>query len=213
MPQSAALGQAPVAAVDSLLNLSNVACQRGGRLLWRGLSFALPRGGLIHVRGVNGCGKSSLLRLAAGFLPPVAGTVARGADAGLVDEAHALDSDRPLATALSFWADIGGSSTPQVSDALARTGIAHLANVPVHMLSTGQKKRAALARLLIADAPLWLLDEPANGLDDDGFVMLGGLIAEHRTSGGAILLASHQSLPVIDAVPLTLADFALGEGA
>ncbi len=178
--------------------------------MWRGLSFDLSGGGLVHVRGLNGCGKSSLLRLAAGFLPPVAGTVARTTAASLVDEAHGLDSDRPLEAALAFWADMTGGNAVLVADVMARLGIARLAEVPVHMLSTGQKKRAALARLVLTAAPLWLLDEPANGLDDDGMAVLGRLIADHRARGGAVLLASHQPVPVVDAVTLTLADFAPG---
>jgi heme exporter protein A len=202
MPQPAALGQAP------MLRLDTVACARGGRVLWRGLSLDLAPGGLVHVRGINGCGKSSLLRLAAGFLPPLVGKVARAGDAGLVDEAHGLDADRPLEAALLFWAKLTGGTPMLVNDAMARTGIQRLAEVPVHMLSTGQKKRAALARLLLTNPKLWLLDEPANGLDDAGMAMLGGLIAEHRASGGAVLLASHQPVPVTDAITLTLADYA-----
>jgi heme exporter protein A len=198
---------------EPLLRLTDVACARGGRLLWRGLSASLARGEALHVRGVNGCGKSSLLRLAAGFLPPLTGSVRRHAAAGLVDEAHGLDTDRPLEQALLFWATLTGGTIMQVRDAMARTGIAQLAEVPARMFSTGQKKRAALARLLLGEAPLWLLDEPANGLDDDGLAMLARLIAEHRAGGGAILLASHQPVPMPGAAMLSLAAHVPGEQA
>jgi heme exporter protein A len=199
----------PEAAPDShaLLMLDNAACARGGRVLWRGLSLRLMAGDAIHVTGSNGCGKSSLLRAAAGLLPVLAGNVTRGGAAGLVDENPALDRTMPLAGALDFWARIGdGTMAPYA--ALAAVGIAQLADVPVRILSTGQRKRAALARLLIEARPLWLLDEPGNGLDADGMAMLAALIAAHRAAGGAVLLASHQLLPLPELVTIHLPDFA-----
>jgi heme exporter protein A len=199
MPEARPAGQA-------LLTFETVACARGGRMLWRGLSLTLDAGALIHVTGANGCGKSSLLRLAAGLLPPLSGTVMRPAEAGLIDEKPALDNDLSLIRALAFWQSLGSAMAP--ADALGATGIDHLADVPVRILSTGQRKRAALARLLIEGRPLWLLDEPANGLDDAGIAMLCHLIAAHQAGGGSVLLASHQPLPIADAAPLALADFA-----
>jgi heme exporter protein A len=200
MHDAAPLGQA-------LLTMESAACVRGGRLLWQGLSLAVGPGEALHITGSNGCGKSSLLRCAAGLLPPAAGAVMRGAAAGLVDEAPALDRDVPLARALGFWARLTHSRRA-VSDALGAAGIAHLTDVPVRILSTGQRKRAALARLLIEARPLWLLDEPANGLDSDGIAMLTGLISSHRSSGGAVLLASHQPLGLPDLAVLHLPDYA-----
>jgi heme exporter protein A len=161
----------------------------------------------MHVEGSNGCGKSSLLRVAAGLLPPYAGLVVRGAAAALVDEAPALDHDRTVSEALAFWARLCGSVMP-VGAALDNVGLIHLAEVPVRILSTGQRKRAALARLLIEDRRLWLLDEPANGLDGDGIAMLLSLVAAHRQNGGAVLFASHQRLAVPDLATLSLADYA-----
>lgn len=190
-----------------LLRFDNVACARGGRVLWRGVSFDVATGGLIHIIGANGCGKSSLLRLAAGLLAPAHGTVERGATAGLVDESHALDQDVPLRAALRFWAAFAGASVA-IDEALAATGIAHLADVPVRLFSTGQRKRAALARLMVEGRDLWLLDEPANGLDDEGTAMLMRLINRHRDAGGAILLASHQRLDYGAADSLALGAFA-----
>lgn len=193
---------APLLAFDAL------ACRRGDRILWRGASARLAAGDAIHVTGANGIGKSSLLRILAGLLPAAAGTVERTARTALIDETHALDRMLPLAEALLFWARLDGGNRASVLTALDRLGIAHLAPVPLRILSTGQKKRASLARVLAADAPLWLLDEPANGLDRDGVVLLEGLIAAHRAAGGAIVLASHQPLLLGDAAALDLAALA-----
>jgi heme exporter protein A len=191
---------------QTLLAFDALACRRGDRLLWRGASAALRPGDALHVSGANGTGKSSLLRLLAGLLPPAAGSVERRARTALIDETLALDRALPLAEALLFWARLDGGTLVSVLTALDRLGVAHLAPVPVRILSTGQKKRAALARVLAADAPLWLLDEPANGLDRDGVVLLEGLIAAHRAAGGAIVLASHQPLQLGDAAVLDLAE-------
>ena len=168
------------------LTLANVACVRGGRLLFEGLSLTLAPGAAAMVRGPNGTGKSSLLRLAAGLLRPAAGTVDRG-DAALADEHLALDERQRLGEALAFWAR-------DVEAGMAAMGLQALVDVPVRMLSTGQRKRAALARVVASKAPLWLLDEPANGLDADGLERLEAAMAAHRAAGGAILAASHQPL-------------------
>lgn len=182
-----------------------LACRRGDRMLWCGASAVLGAGDALHVTGANGIGKSSLLRILAGLLPAASGTVQRPDRLALVDDAHALDRELPLAEALLFWARLDGGDRQTVMSALDRLAIVHLAPVPVRILSTGQKKRAALARMLAADAPLWLLDEPANGLDRDGVVLLEALIAAHRASGGAVVLASHQPLTLGEATVLDLA--------
>jgi len=172
--------------LSSLLALEGVALIRGGRLLFEGLSLTLRPGEAALARGPNGIGKSSLIRLAAGLLLPAAGTAAR-AEAALADEHLALDERQRLGAALSFWAK-------DAAPGLAAMGLEELAEVPVRMLSTGQRKRAALARVIASGAPLWLLDEPANGLDADGQVRLAAAMAAHRAAGGAILAASHQLL-------------------
>ncbi len=189
---------------DALLTVDALACMRGQRLLWRGLSLRVGAGDAVQIVGANGIGKSSLLRILAGLLPPTSGTVTCDAPVALIDEGHALDPELPLGRALTFWAALDGGSAATVHDALDRLAIAHLAPVPVRILSTGQKKRAALARLLAADAPLWLLDEPGNGLDRDGIALLEGLIAAHRASGGAVVLASHLPLTLGEAQPIDL---------
>lgn len=179
----------------SLLKLDNVACRRGGRLLFEGLSLTLAPGEAAVAIGPNGVGKSSLLRLAAGLLDPVAGTVEAGAIA-LADDRLALDERRTLGASLSFWAALDGGDA---GAAMAVMGIAHLAEAPVRILSTGQRKRATLARVIASDAALWLLDEPANGLDVEGLELLTAAMAAHLTAGGAILAATHQPLGLADA--------------
>ena len=175
----------------ALLRMTGIACVRGGRLLFDSLDLTLQPGSAMLVTGPNGAGKSSLIRLAAGLLRPAAGAIERHAQLALADEAHALDPRLPLARALAFWAELDGSDA---ATAMATMGIDHLGDVPVAMLSTGQKKRASIARVMASRAPLWLLDEPANGLDADGQVRLAAAMAEHRRTGGAVLAASHQSI-------------------
>jgi heme exporter protein A len=175
----------------SLLRLEGVACVRGGRLLFEGLDLALGAGEAALATGPNGAGKSSLIRLAAGLLRPAGGRVARGGAAALADESLALDAKLSLGRALAFWARLDGG---EARAGLAAMGLERLADVPVRMLSTGQRKRAALARVVASAAPLWLLDEPANGLDADGQERLDAAMAAHRAGGGAILAASHQPL-------------------
>jgi len=175
----------------SLLELRAVACIRGGRLLFESLDLVLDPGGAALVTGPNGAGKSSLIRIAAGLLAASAGTVERKAAAALADEGLALDPRLALGRALGFWGRLDGA---EADEAMAAMGLAALAEMPVRMLSTGQRKRAALARVLAGRAPLWLLDEPANGLDGDGQARLEAAMAAHRAGGGAILAASHQPL-------------------
>jgi len=173
--------------VSDLLSIEKAALVRSGRMLFDDLSLTLAAGEAMHVTGPNGCGKSSLIRMVAGLLAPSAGRVERAAVA-LADEGLALDRELPLHRALHFW---GG---PKLGKAMAAFDLDRLSEVPVRLLSTGQAKRARLARVMASDARLWLLDEPLNGLDRDGVVRLDDAIAEHRASGGAVLAASHVPL-------------------
>lgn len=175
--------------MNALLELSSVACVRGGRLLFEGLDLALGPGEALHLTGPNGSGKSSLIRLAAGLLHPAAGIIKCNGKVALADEHVALDREQPLGRALAFWNSASVSET-----AMTAMGLGDLAAVPVRLLSTGQARRARLARVIASAAPLWLLDEPLNGLDADGEERLGRAIADHRAGGGAVLAASHQSL-------------------
>ncbi|APW73251.1 MULTISPECIES: heme ABC exporter ATP-binding protein CcmA [Sphingopyxis] len=181
---------------DALLRLDGVACIRGDRLLFEGLSLTLARGEALWLRGPNGAGKSSLIRLAAGLLRPAAGTVERHERIALIDEATALDAELPLRRTLDVWARIDGIDGPMVARAMEAMALAPLAEVPVAMLSTGQRKRAAMARVIMSAAPVWLLDEPANGMDDTARARLVAAIAAHRANGGAVLLASHFALGI-----------------
>ena len=175
-----------------LLEFEGVTLRRGGRLLFEGLDLRLGAGEALHVTGPNGSGKTSLIRLAAGLLRADVGRVERTAPA-LSDEALALDRELPLRKALMFWARLGGG-VDRLAGAMDAMGLTGLADVPVRLLSSGQSKRATLARVAASEAKLWLLDEPLNGLDAEGLERLEAVIAGHRASGGAVLAASHATL-------------------
>ncbi|WP_338444936.1 heme ABC exporter ATP-binding protein CcmA [Pelagerythrobacter marensis] len=187
------------------LAATDLACRRGERLLFRGVSLDLGPGAACRVAGPNGIGKTSLIRILAGLLRPFAGTVERRGAIALLDERHALDPQLPLGRALAFWARLDGASA---REHIRRLGLEKLEDVPVRYLSTGQKKRAALARLIAQDAPIWLLDEPLNGLDRQGLALCETLVAEHCAAGGIALVASHQEMAAPAMTTLALADFA-----
>ncbi len=177
------------------LRFDGVSCVRGGRLLFESLDFELGRGEAIEIAGANGAGKSSVIRLAAGLLRPATGEVLRKDRAELVDENLTLDRNATLLQALNFWARFDRPYVA-VDKAIADMGIAHLADVPVRLLSTGQRKRASFARLLSAPAPIWLLDEPLNGLDSDGVARVTLEMQTHLAGGDVLLYASHQPLDI-----------------
>jgi heme exporter protein A len=172
--------------MTALLRFDGVALRRGGRLLFEGLDLELGPGERLQVSGPNGSGKSSLIRLAAGLLHAETGSVERSAVA-LADDHIALDRELLLRHALGMW---GGG----VEQAMVALRVEHLAEIPVRLLSSGQVKRATLARVAASAAPLWLLDEPLNALDTDGRKRLGALVERHLERGGAVLAASHQQL-------------------
>ena len=171
----------------SLLDAKGLSLVRGGRLLFEGLDLSLAAGDGLQVRGPNGSGKTSLIRLVGGLLRPNTGTIRREAVA-LADEHAALDRELPLRGALAFW---GGHRLDQ---AMASFALDELSGVPVRLLSSGQLKRASLARVMASSAPLWLLDEPLNGLDATSVEFLTSAVDKHRAGGGAVLVASHQPL-------------------
>lgn len=199
-----------------------LACRRGDRLIFQGLGFSVQPGGALLLLGPNGSGKSSLLRLLAGLLKPSAGDIFWGALPVTGDrEAHAgrlhylghQDAVKPVLTVeenLLFWARLHDPKTPEprVAAALAAFNLTALAATPGKLLSAGQRRRLALARLLAAPAPLWLLDEPSVGLDHDSLERLESVIAGHRAGGGIVALSTHAHIALPGAEVLHLNQFA-----
>jgi heme exporter protein A len=192
--------------MEARLAATDLACRRGERLLFRGLSFALGEGEALQIVGPNGTGKSSLLRILAGLLRPDAGTVDRNRPVALLDERLPLDSHLPLGRAFEFWNRIdGGGFGP---GGVASMGLDALIDVPVRYLSTGQRKRAAILQSNAREAGLWLLDEPLNGLDKDAAAAFQDHVAAFLAQGGIAVVASHQPFAVPALQRLELADFA-----
>jgi len=205
---SAMRDQPPPALTDAALAAEGLACVRGGRMLFSRLSFALDPGQALQVTGPNGAGKSSLMRVLAGLLPAYAGSIAARGAIALSDERPALDPQLPLGRALGWWAAFDRRGDADIAAALAAFDLDGLADVPLRLFSTGQRKRAALARLMLAGAPIWLLDEPLNGLDSASVDRLAAVMARHRDAGGIIVAASHQPLAMPGAAMLAVEAFA-----
>ena len=186
------------------LTVGGLAVERGGRVLLAGLAFTVRPGQALAVMGENGVGKSSLLRAVAGLIPRAAGQVAlrlgAGDDAPLGERLHYLGHGNGLKAGLTAAANIrflqrwGGRAVGTPEAALAAVGLAHCADIPAGLLSAGQKRRVALAALVAARRPLWLLDEPATALDAGSEALLVGLLADHLASGGLALMALHAPL-------------------
>ncbi|MGB7373710.1 heme ABC exporter ATP-binding protein CcmA [Pontixanthobacter sp.] len=187
------------------LTAHDIVCRRGDRILFGGVRIAASPGEALHITGANGIGKSSLMRILAGLMAPFSGTVTRTGTIGMVDERPALDPQLPLGAAIAFWAQLDGAAN--MDRHAERLGLAELLEVPVRYLSTGQKKRAALVRLLGQNADIWLLDEPLNGLDRDGAELVEALVAEYRADGGIAIIASHQSIRLPAVKTLDLREF------
>jgi heme exporter protein A len=200
----------------TLFQGSGLACQRGEIPVFADLDFAVEAGGALWLAGPNGSGKSSLLRLMAGLLEPVEGVIAWDGESIAADrEAHRtrlrylghLDAVKPHLTVtenLSFWAEYWDVPTARVMPALERVGLGALHEAAGRRLSAGQRRRLALARLLLAPAALWLLDEPTAALDSDGVALFTALIAECRAAGGIVIFSSHDLLDVPGLQQLTL---------
>jgi heme exporter protein A len=194
-----------------LLVAEDLAAFRGERLVFSGLSFTVPDGGALLLVGPNGSGKSTLLRLIAGLGRPEAGRLLWDGEDALADlPTHAArvaylghqDAVKPGLTAaenLRFRAN--GVS---VGEALAAVDLAALADLPARMLSAGQKRRLAIARLLLSGARIWLLDEPTLGLDTASVAKFGVLLAAHRARGGLVVAATHLPLPLPGAESFSL---------
>ncbi|QEL24622.1 heme ABC exporter ATP-binding protein CcmA [Bosea sp. F3-2] len=181
----------------------NLACRRGGRLIFEGLSFELGSGEAIALTGRNGAGKSSLIAMLCGRLRPDGGLIRLEGgeeEAHLAEVSHLVGHRDGLKTALTarenlvFAQSVLGDAALTPEGALAVVGLAHVADLPVGYLSAGQRRRVALARLLVSRRPYWLLDEPMSALDSASQRMLIALMQEHLAAGGAILAATHGPL-------------------
>jgi heme exporter protein A len=197
----------------TVLQADGLAAFRGEFLVFRDLSFAVPAGGALLLAGPNGAGKSTLLRLLAGLLPPAAGrllwdgqdaladVMAQAARVAFLGHRDAVKPGLTVAENLRFAARLGGFDAGAALSAMA---LDELAALPARMLSAGQSRRLALARVVLSPAPIWLLDEPTLGLDTASVVRLGGLLAAHRDRGGLVVAATHLPLPLPDAAMLRL---------
>lgn len=195
------------------LQAEDLACWRAERLVFAGVSFTLDPGTAALLLGPNGAGKSSLLRVLAGLLPAAEGRVLwAGEDISAEPAAHArrlrylghLEGLKPSLTVnenLAFHAALAGGDVPAALDAM---GLSALAELPARVLSAGQRRRLALARLALSPAALWLLDEPTLGLDETSVARFGAMLSAHRARGGIVLAATHLPLPMPDAVSLRL---------
>ncbi|QNE06045.1 heme ABC exporter ATP-binding protein CcmA [Croceicoccus marinus] len=190
------------------IGAARLSCVRGDRMLFAGLSLQVSAGEALQLAGPNGSGKSSLMRMLAGLLRPFSGEVAHQGRIALLDERPALDAHLPLGRALAFWARCDRVPAGRLEEVAGDTAIADLLDVPVRYLSTGQRKRAALARTIAAGAPIWLLDEPLNGLDTASVAMVEQLAARHCADGGICIAASHQPIALPGGQVLNVADFA-----
>ncbi len=201
---------------------SELACVRGGRQIFHALDFRLADGEALLLTGPNGSGKSSLLRLLAGLLQPSAGSLTwddrplRDEEAEAKVAIHYLghqDAVKPVLTVeenLHFWALLRGGDAQGVIQALDHFGLRPLAATAGRLLSSGQRRRLALARLLASPARLWLLDEPSVGLDQASVQRLSKAIATHRHEGGLVIAATHSELDIGDCQHLRLEEFQLG---
>jgi heme exporter protein A len=214
-PLPASSTSSPAAA---LLAAQALACRRGRRLLFKGLDLQLMPGSITWLRGTNGSGKTSLMRILAGLSQPAEGTVlwqgqalaaARGSLV-YIGHANALKEDLTLSEAVSFLGVLGGvqDAAAQTPQALERLGLASRRNAPVRTLSQGQRRRGALARLALDDAPrCWILDEPYDALDRASVDTLSALIEGHAARGGTVLLTSHQAVALAGAREFDLEAF------
>ena len=202
-----------------MLVASGLACRRGDRLLFEGLDLRIAPGQIVWVRGRNGQGKTSLLRLLAGLTTPAGGSLTWGGEplrqAGAdfqrrlvyIAHANALKDDLTVQESLQFLARLHQRPVaPQVlADALALLGLASRKDAAVRTLSQGQRRRVALARLLIEPAAaLWVLDEPYDALDSEGIAILDEVLAAHALRGGSVVLTSHLPLSISRPLPLQI---------
>jgi len=195
------------------LSAVDLACHRGGRDVFAGLSFAVASGEVLTVTGRNGAGKSSLLRTIVGLVRLAQGKLSlEGGDPELTiaEQAHYLGHQDALKPSLSveenlrFWSDFLGAAAVDLGEPLRAVGLDALADLPAAYLSAGQRRRLSIARLLTVKRPLWLLDEPTSTLDAAAQARLGEIMKAHLAGGGIILAATHGPLQLDGARELNL---------
>ena len=183
------------------LKAQDLTCERGGRIVFRNVSLSLKPGQLMQLTGPNGSGKSSLLRLIAGLNEAQTGSVeliGGSDDLSLGQQAHYVAHQEPVKSALrvsenlAFWRDFLGGG--DVDDALEAFDLSRLASYPAGLLSAGQKRRLALARIVLVPRVLWLLDEPTVGLDTSSLDRFVKVMAKQLDDGGMIIAATHVPL-------------------
>ena len=186
------------------LVVTQLRLQRGFRRLVDGLDLSVEPGGAIAIQGQNGSGKTTLLRALGGLHRPAAGriTIEHGqaneealAERSFIGHQDPIKSGERLIDQLRFWADMVGAKRDRVGEVLNQVGLTHQSGLPGGVLSAGQRRRASLARLLLEARPIWLLDEPAAPLDQEGRTLLGALLDNHRKAGGIVIAAVHDPLP------------------
>ena len=195
------------------LTAEKLSGERGGETVFSDVSFALGAGDALVVTGPNGSGKSTLLRIVAGLLPAASGRVGldgSGTFPSPASASHYLGHQNAMKTALTvaenlgFWRDFCGEPALATEGALELVDLAGLGHLPFAVLSTGQKRRAAIARLLVSHRPIWLLDEPTAGLDTASETRFTDLMSVHRASGGIVVAATHQPLGLEGAAALSM---------
>lgn len=176
-----------------LLDVRDITVFRGDRLVLDDVSLSLAHGDAMILTGPNGAGKSTLLRTIAGLRKPDGGTIERYGALAWLGHQDALKPGLTLAQNLALADRLGSGSMEDVLEAL---DLAFLTDLPARLLSSGQKRRAAFARVMLSGAPLWLLDEPTVGLDVASIERLGAIMARHRDNGGAMIVTTHVPLPL-----------------
>ncbi len=189
-----------------MLQVTDLACARGGLTILSGLSFSLSQGRVLVLRGPNGSGKSTLLRTLAGLQPPVAGRIEAGPEAfAYAAHADGLKPTLTVAENLAFWALVYGRL--RIDEAIEAFDLGALRDREAQNLSAGQKRRLGLARLLVTGRPIWMLDEPTVSLDADALGLFAGTVKAHLAGGGAAIIATHIDLGLDESETLDLRPF------